>query len=490
VGNLLLVALALPVANAGLCLLLPGARAVQAALTAGSLAAAAVTAALAARVFGGGAVEAAGGWFFLDALSAWHLILLQFVFVLSTVFAGRYFAGPAALSPGRARRFGALWSGSLAAMTLALVSNHLGLMWVGIESTTLVTTFLIALHRSKESLEATWKYLIICSVGIAIAFMGILLVGASAARATPVPSDVLLWTRLRAVAPLLDPAAIEIAFLFLLVGYGTKVGLAPMHTWLPDAHSQAPAPVSAIFSGIMLNTALYCLMRYLPVVEAATGNRGWSLRLLSLFGVLSMLVAGAFILFQRDAKRMLAYCSVEHMGIVAVGLGLGGLGTFAAMFHTANHSLGKTVGFFCAGRLGQIYGSHDMQVLRGTLRAAPLWGAGLLLGLLGLVGVVPSGVFMSELQIVKAAVDAGSPAVLVGFLVGAGLVFLGIVGHASAMARGEAPRESIAASAPASLVDLTLVALPLALLALLGLWMPTPLADMLEQAARVLRPVP
>jgi hydrogenase-4 component F len=246
--------------------------------------------------------------------------------------------------------------------------------------------------------------------------------------------------------------------------------------------------VSAIFSGVMLNTALYCIMRYIPVVEAATGGTGWSLRLLALFGVISMVVAAAFILFQRDAKRMLAYCSVEHLGIIAVGLGLGGLGTFAALFHAANHSLGKSVGFFCAGRLGQVYGTHEMRSLRGTLRAAPLWGTGLLLGLLGLIGVVPSGTFMSELQTVKAAVDARSTAVLVVFLVAAGTAFIGMFGHAMAMAWGQPPRQGMAEKA--GLLDRAVVVLPLALLALLGLWMPEPLRDILEQAARIVRPMP
>ena len=485
---LLVAVLAIPVAGAGLCLLLPSARAVRAVLTTGVLTTALAAAWLSAAVFGVGPLNAVGGWLFLDALSAYHLLLLALVFALSTVFASRYFRHAHALDLRSARRFGALWLGSMAAMTLVLLSNHLGLMWVGIESTTLVTTFLIGLHRSRESLEATWKYLVICSVGIAIAFMGTLLVGASATRALPVPSDAMLWTRLRAVAPLLDPSPLKIGFIFLLVGYGTKAGLAPMHTWLPDAHSQAPAPVSAIFSGVMLNTALYCIMRYIPVVEAATGGTGWSLRLLALFGVISMVVSAAFILFQRDAKRLLAYCSVEHMGIVAIGLSLGGLGTFAALFHAANHSLAKTTGFFCAGRLGQIYGTHEMKSLRGTLRAAPLWGTGLLLGLLGLIGVVPSGIFMSELLTAKAAVDARAIVVLVVFLAAAGTAFIGIFGHAMAMAWGAPPREGMAEKT--SLLDGVVVVFPLVVLAILGVWMPQPLRDILEQAARIVRRAP
>jgi hydrogenase-4 component F len=271
------------------------------------------------------------------------------------------------------------------------------------------------------------------------------------------------------------------------VGYGTKAGLAPMHTWLPDAHSQAPAPVSAIFSGVMLNTALYCLMRYIPVVEAATGAQGYCLQLLSLFGLVSMLVAAAFILFQRDVKRLLAYSSVEHLGIITVALSLGGLGTVAAMFHTLNHSLCKPLTFFCAGRLGQMYGTHDMRQMPGALRHSPLWGTGLLLGLLALIGVVPFAIFMSELQMVKAAADYQAIAVLVTFLLAAGVVFIGAFGHATSMAWGSPP--AAAQRQPARLLDALLVIVPLALLLLLGLWMPPPLLDVFEQAAAVIGPV-
>ena len=220
----------------------------------------------------------------------------------------------------------------------------------------------------------------------------------------------MLWTALRDAGARLDPKLAKLGFIFLLVGYGTKVGLAPMHTWLPDAHSQAPAPVSSIFSAGMLSTVLYCLMRYQPVVDAATGGAAFTSRLLCLFGAVSMIIAAAFILFQRDVKRMLAYCSVEHMGIVAIGLGLGGLGVFAALFHTLNHSLAKSTSFFSAGRLGQMAGSNQMMRLRGITRLSPLWGTGLALSLLALIGVVPSAIFMSELLIVKAAIDAHATA--------------------------------------------------------------------------------
>ena len=314
-----------------------------------------------------------------DALSAYHLAVMMVVVTLVAFYLPGYFREEIRddrFSVNSARRFGVLWSGAVAAMCSVLISNNIGLMWVGIEATTLVTAFLICIHRTRESIEAMWKYLIICSVGIAFAFMGTLLAGAAANEIHLPPSQSLLWTTLRDNASGLDPVLLKIAFVFIMVGYGTKAGLAPMHSWLPDAHSQAPAPVSALFSGFMLNAALYCIMRYVPLVEGSSGHAGWSLKLLLFFGLTSMLVAAAFIVFQRDLKRLLAYHSVEHLGIIAVGLGLGGLGTFAALLHTLNHSVCKSLAFFAAGRLGQMYGSHDMHEMAGALRAAPVWGKG------------------------------------------------------------------------------------------------------------------
>jgi len=252
--------LALPAAGAGICLLPGSPRAVLRVVCAGVLATAAAAFAAVSAVLRGVPVRSAAGWFFLDELSAWHLAVLMAVYSLSSLFAVGYFRQDAAARhfPLRtARRFGALWLGSLWSMILVLVSNNLGIMWVGIEATTLLTAFLICIPVSPTALEAMWKYLIMCSVGVAFAFIGTILVGAAAAPAQLPPAETLLWTRLAGSAALLDPRLLKAGFLFLVVGYGTKAGLAPMHNWLPDAHSQAPAPVSAVFSGILLNAALY-----------------------------------------------------------------------------------------------------------------------------------------------------------------------------------------------------------------------------------------
>lgn len=435
-------------------------------------------------VYGGGSISAAYDWLRLDALSAYHLAVMMVVFTLSSLYIPGYFqAESESLTQHAARRFGMLWFGALTAMTLVLVSDNIGIMWAGIEATTLVTAFLICIHRTPESIEAMWKYLIICSVGVAFAFMGTLLAGA-AANALHLPaSEALLWTRLRADAANLDPTLIKVAFLFLLVGYGTKAGLAPLHSWLPDAHSQAPAPVSALFSGFMLNAALYCIMRYMPLVEESSGHAGWSLRLLLFFGLVSILGAATFIVFQHDLKRLLAYHSVEHLGIIAVGLGLGGLGVFAALLHTLNHSVCKSLSFFAAGRLGQMYGTHDMPKMAGALRAAPVWGKGLFGSLLVLIGIAPFAIFISEFLILRAAAKSGSYWTMGLFLAGAGIVFVGALQHAVSIAWGkpvQTPKPECVNG-----VDKALVAVSLGALLVLGLWIPEQLSQMLVSAAQI-----
>ena len=480
--------LILPPVLAGTCCVARSARRILLLVSAGGAGWSALAGAAASAAYASGSLFVAHGWLYLDALSAYHLTVLGLVFGASSIYAWGYFQGELAdgmLSLRAARRFGALWFGSAAAMTAVLLSNNLGLMWVGIEATTLLTAFLICVHVTPLSLEAMWKYLVVCSVGVAFAFVGTLLVAASAQRLGLGASEMLLWTRLRESAALLAPGPMKLAFLFLLVGYGTKAGFAPLHSWLPDAHSQAPAPVSALFSGFMLNTALYCLMRYLPLVEGATGGTGWGGGLLVVFGILSILLAAVFIVFQHDGKRLLAYHSVEHIGIIALGLGLGGIGTFAALWHTLNHAVCKALAFFSVGRLGQMYGTHDLGRMAGAMRRSPVWGIGFFGGVLALIGVAPFAIFMSEFQILRAAAAAHAYVALILFLLGAGIVFVGALRHAMTSAWGEGVCEP--KLQPGGVADAVLVFGALALLLLLGLWMPGPLRSALEQAALIVR---
>jgi hydrogenase-4 component F len=433
-----------------------------------------------------GFVTAADQWFYVDAFSAFHIVILALVFVLSSAFASIYFsheAGGHAFTASIARRFGVLWLGAEATMLLVLVSNNFGIMWVSMEATTLLTAFLISLHPSRLSLEAMWKYLIICSIGIAFAFMGTLLAAAAIQSDGGVGAEALFFTKLASAQAHLDPTLMKFAFVFVLIGYGTKAGLAPIHSWLPDAHSQAPAPVSAMFSGFLLNTALYCIMRFVPPVQLALGEDFTSGPLI-VFGTVSILVAAAFIVFQRDAKRLLAYHSVEHMGIITLGYALGPLGALAALFHTLNHSVCKSLAFFAVGRLGQRYGSHEMNAIAGALRADRLWGVALLISLLALIGVAPFSIFMSEYQLLRAAIGAGAWVTLVVFLAGSGVVFVSALRHMIDMVFGNpTPHHKGGRDGKLAVPIVTAAA---GLLVVLGVWMPLPLYDAIASAAAVL----
>ncbi len=436
---------------------------------------------------GGEPLVMLGDWIRLDALSALHMMVLCIVYSLGALHSPGYFADEVrknTLDTAAARRYGGLWFGSLSAMLVVLLSNNMGVMWVGIEATTLLTAFLICVHVTPGSLEAMWKYLLMCSVGVAMAFTGTLLLSASTGPTAVHGNESLLWTSLMASAGGLNVTLVKAGFIFMVIGYGTKAGLAPMHNWLPDAHSQAPAPVSAIFSGFLLNASLYCILRTLPIVEAATGGQGWGREILIAAGLLSILTAAAFIVVQRDLKRLLAYSSLEHMGIIALGAGLGGAGAFAAMFHMLSHSLGKSTAFLSAGRIIKAYGTNDMRRLTGTLAASPLWGAGLLSGILGLVGTAPFAIFFSEFMILRAAVDSGEWVTAVLFLLGMCIVFAGALRFLLPMVWK--PRDPKPVFPKATVLEHFIVILPLSALLLLGVLMPGFLTKAFASAAAVL----
>jgi hydrogenase-4 component F len=380
-----------------------------------------------------------GNNLFVDTLSLYHISLVALVFFMSSLYSLSYFSeeiNRGSFGPKQARRFCIIWNGFFITLVAVLCSNNMGLLWICLEASTLVSALLIMTDGRPSSIEAMWKYLLLCSVGIAFAFVGTLLLSVASHNASFAPHESLLWTALYDRPGVLDGRIMLAAFVFILVGFGTKAGLAPMHTWLPDAHSQAPTPVSAVFSGIMLNCALYCIMRYLPLCEGAMGWNGRPHGMLIFFGLLSICIAAVFIPAQKNIKRLLAYHSVEHMGIIALGLGIGGLGTFAALFHTLNHSLSKTLAFFSAGRLARQYGTYDMRRIKGAAASNPLWGTAFFISILALIGVAPFSVFMSEFQLVKAAVD-GKYFVAVGiFLFGSIVVFISALRHAIDVSMG------------------------------------------------------
>jgi hydrogenase-4 component F len=371
----------------------------------------------------------------------------------------------------------------LAAMTLVTLSQHFGLLWIGVEATTLVTAPLIYFHRHHRSLEATWKYLLICSVGIALALLGnfLLAVAASDARTG---HAALIVSSLQQQAAQLHGPWLKIAFLFFLVGYGTKMGLAPMHTWLPDAHSESPSPVSALLSGALLNCAFLGILRLHQLCVAA-GQGDFSRPLLILFGLVSVLVAAVFLLRQADFKRMLAYSSVEHMGILALGVGLGGVGVFGSLLHAANHSLSKAALFLVAGNILAAYGTKSTRDVQGIRRVLPVSGVLWLAGFLAIAGSPPFGTFLSEFTILKAALDQQHYAVAVVYLVLLGLIFIAMANVVLPMTQGEAlgkgqlhtqkRGEPLWSIAPAAVL--------LALSLTLGLWIPSRLGSVLDEAA-------
>jgi hydrogenase-4 component F len=434
----------------------------------------------------------ADDWLALDAPGLLFLSITSALFLAAAVYCagvlsrekdadkgdqpGTYFArGPAAAFCGCMLLF-------LASMTLVTMSQHFGLLWVGIEATTLASAPLIYFHRTPRSLEATWKYLLICSVGIALALLGNFLLAVGATDGEHNPTSLVLADLLKSKH--LQATWLEAAFLFFLVGYGTKMGLAPMHTWLPDAHSESPSVVSALLSGALLNCAFLGILRAHQVCAAA-GVREFSTDLLVVFGLLSMGIAAVFILGQGDFKRMLAYSSVEHMGILSLGVGLGGAGVFGAALHAVNHSLTKAALFLVAGNILAAFGTKKVADVRGVLHALPSSGVLWLAGFLAITGSPPFGPFLSEFTILKAALDHGYALIAGAYLFLLALIFIGMATIVLPMAQGRptdpatsSRREALWATVPPAVLG--------GLVLILGVYIPAPLNDVLHDVARAL----
>lgn len=438
---------------------------------------------------------ALGGWLQLDALGRVFLSITSLLFLAAALYAVGYLQRE---QHGARADFeeGFLFANApepaftsclllfLAAMTLVTVSHRFGLLWVAIEATTLASAPLIYFHRQHRSLEATWKYLLICSVGIALALLGnfFLAVAATSADGTTLP---LVLTPLVAHASQLHVPWLQAAFLLFLVGYGTKMGLAPLHTWLPDAHSEAPSVVSALLSGALLNCAFLGILRLYQVCAAAT-LAPFCQNLLVAFGLLSMVVAAVFIVGQPDYKRMLAYSSVEHMGILALGIGLGGAATFGALLHAVNHSLTKAMLFLVAGNILATWRSKSSADVRGVLHVLPVSGMLWVAGLFAITGSPPFGPFLSEFTILKAALDQGRGVLAVAYLALLALIFIGMMTAVLRMAQGR-PSDG---GTPVVRSEPVLAILPPvvlgALVLMLGLYVPAVVQRLLLEAARAL----
>ena len=477
---ILLAVLATPLAGAAALSALRSRRLADLVHVVTALATVAGAGALAVLVWRGGPVAALGWGLAADALSAFMAAMVAGIALVAAVGVPSYVRAEQAsgrLTAPKAAAFRPLFHLFVFTMLLAVTTDNLGLMWVAVEGTTLASVFLITLERTRASLEAAYKYLLICSVGIGVAFMGTVLIYYAEIQQFGQTDQALYWSTLMAAAPRLPRRIVELAFAFLLIGYGTKAGLVPMHTWLPDAHSEAPAPVSALMSGVLLNVGLYALLRFKAVTDAA-GGPAFAERLLLGFGLASMAVAAGFLWAPRNYKRMLAYSSVEHVGLVCVGLGFGGVwGVAGGLLHMVTHALAKSALFVLAGRVLQRYGTAEVARVRGLRQAMPWTGAAFLAATLALVGLPPFGLFVSEVLILRAGFAGGhgwAAGVALALLV---LVFGGILRAVNRMLHGTPP-DALPAGEPSGW-PLVPVAVNLALLVVLGVVFPAGLVEAL-----------
>jgi hydrogenase-4 component F len=365
-------------------------------------------------------------------------------------------------------------------MLLALTTNNMGMLWVAMEAATLTTVLLVSVYRTAASLEAAWKYFILCGVGIAQALFGTVLLYMAAEKVLGAEGGALLWTHLDGVKNVLDPNVMTLAFAFLLVGYGTKVGLVPLHNWLPDAHAEGPTPVSAVLSGLLLNVALYAVLRCKVLTDGALQSH-LAGNLMMGFGLVSV-VASAFLLIrQKDVKRMFAYSSIEHMGLMTFAFGMGGpIASFAGLLHMTVHSLVKSAIFFAVGHAAQKAGTQVMEEIRGLIRVSPTVGWGLMLGSLAILGMPPFGVFASEFLIVTTAMRE-HPWATPFLLVALGVAFATVFSRVQPMVFGETTLLRL--PHPPALLP---VFVHLGLGLMLGLYIPPYLDTWYRQAARML----
>jgi hydrogenase-4 component F len=423
---------------------------------------------------------APGQFLLVDDLNVFLIVLNTFVGFTTSVFSASYIAHEletGRLTPGYLRFYHAMYQTLMFAMNLALLANNIGLMWVAIELATLTTVLMVGIYRTHEALEAAWKYFILGSVGIALALFGTILVYLAATPIVGQGADAMAWTALIAHARSFDPALLNLAFVFLLLGYGTKVGLAPLHAWLPDAHAEGPTPISAVLSGLLLNVALYAVLRF-KILLTANGAALAPGSLMIALGLASLVFAALMLYRRRDIKRMFAYSSIEHMGIITFAFGMGGpLASFAGLLHMAMHSLTKSAIFFAVGHIAQVKGTQKIAEIRGLTESHPLLGWGLVLGVIAIAGMPPFGIFMSEFLIITSTF-ARQPMLAIllvtGLLIGLGALVL----RMQSIAFGE-PSEShgaIQASYVPFFIHLTLVLAA-------GLYLPVALVSWFQTVA-------
>ncbi len=448
-----------------------------------SLATLLAAAALTLRVVGEGALSVFDEQFFVDPLNVFLIALTAFVGFTTALFSRPYMRVEhhhGRLTSGRLRLYHSMFQMFMCTMLVALSTNNLGILWVAMEAATLTTVLLVALYRTPASLEAAWKYFILCGVGIAQALFGTILIYFAAERVLGAAGGALLWTHLDAVKDDLEPTVLSMAFVFLFIGYGTKTGLVPLHNWLPDAHAEGPTPVSAVLSGLLLNVALYAIIRCKVLVDGALPTP-FAGSLMMAFGLLTVVVPAFYLSRQKDVKRLFGYSSIEHMGLITFAFGMGGpVASFAGLLHMTVHSLTKSAIFFAVGHAAQMAGTQIIADIKGLLRQSPTIGWGLMLGSLAILGMPPFGVFTSEFMILTTAIKHYPWATPI-LLAALGVAFAAMFHKVQAMVFGETALRPLPHN-PALLP----VFVHLGLVLMLGLWIPPYLADWYRQAARLI----
>jgi len=441
------------------------------------------TAALTIQIIAVGPILVLGKQFFVDSLNVLLVALTAFVAFNTALFSRPYMRverDRGKMTPGRMRLYHSMFQLFSFTMLLALLTNNMGILWVAMEAATLATVLLVSVYRTPASLEAAWKYFILCGVGIAQALFGTILLYLAADRVLGSGGGGLLWTNLEEVKQQLEPTVLSLAFVFMLVGYGTKVGLVPLHNWLPDAHAEGPTPISAVLSGLLLNVALYAVLRCKVLTDGALANR-FAGDLMVGFGLLSVVVAAFFLSRQKDVKRMFAYSSIEHMGLMTFAFGMGGpLASFAGLLHMTAHSLIKSAIFFTVGHAAQKAGTQVMDEIRGLVRVNPTVGWGLMLGTMAILGMPPFGIFASEFLILTTAMRE-FPWTTPFLLIALGVAFAAVFGRVLPMVFGETSVRPLAH--PPAIIP---VFVHLGLGLLLGLYIPPYLNTWYQQAVRLI----
>ena len=439
---------------------------------------------LALQVYHEGGAVAGSTYFFVDYLNISLVVLTTLVSTTTAIFSRRYMRierEHGRVGPWRMRFYHAMFQLFIFAMLLALVTNNFGVLWISMELATLATVLLVSLYRTPTAIEAAWKYFILCGVGIAQALFGTVLLYFAAERVLGAGGNALLWTNLSRVSGQLDPTVMRLSFVFLMVGYGTKIGLVPLHNWLPDAHSEGPTPISAVLSGLLLNIALYALIRCKALVDGSLGTH-FAGNIMIGFGLLSLLTASFSMLRQKDIKRLFAYSSIEHMGIATFAFGVGGpIATFGGVLHMIVHSLAKSATFFSVGHAAQMHGTQEMARIRGLIRGNPAVGWGLFLGVMALAGMPPFGIFTSEFLILTATMK-DAPILAPVLLLGLAVAFAALFRKVQPMVAGLIPpgqKPLTAANIP--------VFLHLALVLLLGIYLPGFLSNWFHLAVEILK---